>query len=123
MHYVLCVSLTTNCSILPYSLLNPYLINLQRLFEIDPLLPRLIVNKANVDNLTLLVGRVPVSVIIMRLIEECALSIKVSSSYMLEFCKRALNKETLLVFMYVCTVYHQNYIISMQGMMNTCVIA
>ena len=60
-----------------YSLSDPFLKNLQRLFDIDPLLPRLIVNKANVENLLQLFGRVPVSVIIMRLIQECAFTLKV----------------------------------------------
>ena len=61
-----------------YSLSDPFLKYLQRLFDIDPLLPRLIVNKANVENLSQLFGRVPVSVLIMRLIQECAFNLKVS---------------------------------------------
>ena len=69
-----------------YSLSDPYLINLQIFFDIDPLLPRLIVNKANVDKLSLLVGRVPVSVIIMRLIQECNLTVNVSP-YLMKMCK------------------------------------
>ena len=69
-----------------YSLFDPYLKSLQTLFDIDPLLPRLIVNKADVSNLLQLIGRAPVSVIIMKLIEECALSVKVSL-YLLEMSK------------------------------------
>jgi len=47
-----------------------HLADLQSQFCIDPLLPRLVVKKTAVKNLSLLVGEVSLSVILIRLAQE-----------------------------------------------------
>ena len=59
------------------SLSDDCLKDLQLQFNIDPLLLRLIVQKTSVNNLLSLVRYVPLSVLLMRLTQECYHQIKV----------------------------------------------
>ena len=59
------------------SLSDTYLKDLQLQFHIDPLLSRLIVKKTSINNLSSLFGHVPLSVLMMKLAQECFHNIKV----------------------------------------------
>ena len=50
---------------------NRYVQELQPLFESDPLLLRLFVKVVDVDDLKLLINKVPMSVLLMRLTDQC----------------------------------------------------
>ena len=50
---------------------NRYVQELQPLFESDPLLLRLFVKVIDVDDLKLLINKVPMSVLLMRLTDQC----------------------------------------------------
>ena len=54
------------------SVFNSCIQELQPLFEIDPLLLRLFVKVTAVEDLQLLISKVPTSILLMRLVEECS---------------------------------------------------
>ena len=56
-----------------------YFEELQALFHIDPYLLRLFILKTDINNLSSLFERIPLSIVIMRLAKECYYNIKVRS--------------------------------------------
>ena len=50
---------------------NSYIQELQPLFKIDPLLLRLFVKVTALEEISLLIGKVPTSILLVRLAEEC----------------------------------------------------
>ena len=61
---------------------NSYIDELQPLFEIDPLLLRLFVKVVALDEIHLLIGKVPTSILLMRLAEESTEGNQVIYQYM-----------------------------------------
>ena len=62
---------------------DSYVQELQPLFEIDPLLMRLFVKVTALEDLELLIVKIPSSIILMRLTEECASAYQVTNSYIM----------------------------------------
>ena len=63
------------------SVFNSYIQELQPLFKIDPLLLRLFVKITALEDLQLLIGKVPNSILITRLAEECTYGYQVTNAY------------------------------------------
>ena len=63
------------------SVFNSYIQELQPLFKIDPLLLRLFVKVTALEDLQLLIGKVPASILLMRLAEECTYGYQVIRMY------------------------------------------
>ena len=70
---------------------NSYVQDLKPLFRIDPLLLRLFVKVISFEDVQLLIGKVPTSVLLMRLAEECAHGYQVMQymNYDMYCCKLA----------------------------------
>ena len=60
---------------------NSYIQELQPLFKIDPLLLRLFVKVTALEDVQLLIGKVPTSILLMRLAEECTSGYQVIHMY------------------------------------------
>ena len=58
---------------------------MQPLFEIDPYCLRVYVLKTHREKFSFLLGKVPLSVFIMRLAEDCLYSVKVSNNFACAF--------------------------------------